>query len=167
MIDINPGILIAQIITFVIALSIVWKIAWGPLTTMMRQREENITRAIAQAEDERKAAEELRKSYEGHLAKSRVEAQQLIAQAAGEGQKERERLIAEARSDSEKLVTNARVQLADEKNRLVKELRSEVAELSVRISEKLIQKSIDKSVQDKVFNEMVDNLGAPSGEKPQ
>jgi len=167
MIEINLGILIAQIVTFSAALFVIWKIAWGPLTQMMRQREENIRRDIEKAKDERVAAEDLKKSYEEHLAQTQVEAQRIFTQAAQEGQHEREKIMADARVESEKLVAATRRELQEEKNRLVKELRSDVTDLAVKISEKLIQKSIDKSVQDRVFNEMVKDLGASSKESSQ
>lgn len=158
MIDINPGILLSQIITFLIALIVLWKIAWGPLTQMMKQREEDIRKNIETAKTERVAAENLRKNYETQLSQARIEAQEIINQSIAEGHREREQIIIFAREEAEKLLEATRRELVSEKKRLVKELQSEVTGLAIGIAEKLVKETVDKRVQEKIFKQVVDNL---------
>lgn len=158
MIDINLSILLAQIITFIVALFIIWKISWKPLTGMMRQRSEKIRSDIETANNERAAAEGLRQSYERHIADLKSEANKVISAAAKDGERERQSIVDTARREAEKLKENTKRELQKEKERIVQELRSEVAGLAVQISEKLIKKTIDPAVQAKVLKDILDNL---------
>ena len=62
-------------------------------------------------------------------------------------------LLKSAREEAERLAEKARRDLVEEQRRLVSELRSDVAALALGAAEKLLQKSVDKSVQDKVLQE--------------
>src|SRR3989339_1107707 len=92
MIDINLPILIAQILTFLVALYIVWKIAWGPLVSMMRRREDIVRENIEKSKEERQQAEVLKKDYEIQLGAIREESQSIFSQAVKDAQKERDEI---------------------------------------------------------------------------
>jgi len=161
MIDINFGILEAQVVTFLIALFIIWKISWKPLLQMMKSRQEKIKGDIEAALAGRLGAEELKKTYEKHLADARVEAHKLVVLASEDAQRERQAILAHGRAEAEKIVADARRELEQEKIRLVGELRRDVSMLAVEISEKMVKKSIDPAVQEQVFKEAMDSLVKP------
>ncbi|OGS17594.1 MAG: ATP synthase F0 subunit B [Elusimicrobia bacterium RIFOXYA2_FULL_50_26] len=158
MIDINLSILAAQVVTFLIALFIIWKISWKPLTEMMSRRQEKIKNDIEAAQAQRQSAEELKKTYEKHLADARVEAHKLVALASEDAQRERQAILVHGRAEAEKIVGDARRELEQEKIRLVGELRRDVSMLAVEISEKMVRKSIDPAVQEQAFKEAMDSL---------
>lgn len=151
MIEINLGILIAQIVTFIIAVVIIWKLAWGPLTEMMKERRQSIKNDLETAQNERRAAEEAHRAYEQRILDAHLEAQKIVDRALKDGEEERTRLHAQARKEAELIAETARRSLQEEKERLTRELRAEVAGLSVEIAEKLIQQSIDRGVQENVL----------------
>ena len=158
MIDINFSILLVQIITFLAALFVVWKISWGPITKMMEKRTQDIKNDIETAKAERLAAEELRKSYETQIKESKVEARRIINEAMEAGTAEKNKIVETAQAESKNIVLNAKRELAGEKERLKKELQNDVTELAVKISEKLMLKSIDKATQDKIFKDTLDKI---------
>src|SRR3989339_57196 len=155
MIDINLPILIAQILTFLVALYIVWKIAWGPLVSMMRRREDIVRENIEKSKEERQQAEVLKKDYEIQLGAIREESQSIFSQAVKDAQKERDEIIRTAKEEAGKIASGARKELVIEKERLVKELRGEVAGAAGEISKKMIEKNIDKGVQEKNLKEVL------------
>jgi len=59
MFDINPGLIVWTIITFIAALVILRAYAWKPLLASLTAREERIRTQIAQAEHARREAERL------------------------------------------------------------------------------------------------------------
>jgi F-type H+-transporting ATPase subunit b len=159
MIEINFSILLVQILTFLAALFVVWKISWGPITKMMEKRTQDIKNDIETAKAERVAAEELRKSYETQIKESKVEARRIINEAMEAGSTERNKIVDAANAESKTIVLNAKRELAGEKERLKKELQKDVTELAVKISEKLILKTLDKATQDKIFKDTLDKIG--------
>lgn len=158
MIDINPGILLAQIVTFLIALFVVWKIAWGPLTRMMHQREQNIKNNIDAANTERENAERLRLEYDKKISESKIRAKEIITEAVNEGQTERQNIVNKANSEADKIIQNGIKELNSEKNRLISDLRIEVVDLAMQVSEKFIEKNLDKSTQDRIFKQLLDEV---------
>ena len=163
MLEIDPKLLLAQIVTFLVALFLLWKIAWKPVLEMMRTRAETIRNALFTARKEQQTAEELKGRYEQMLSDAKSEAQRVISLAVNDGNKERDQIVLRAREESERILESARRDLKEEKDRLVAELRSEVAGLAVSISEKLLQKAMDKPLQDRLLKEAADNFPDAGG----
>ena len=59
MLDINPGLILWTIITFVLLLFILGKVAWKPLMNALQAREQSIRDALLKAEEARKESERL------------------------------------------------------------------------------------------------------------
>ncbi|OGS18648.1 MAG: ATP synthase F0 subunit B [Elusimicrobia bacterium RIFOXYA2_FULL_40_6] len=158
MIEINPGIFLAQIITFLAAVFILWKLAWGPLINMLKERQEKIKKDIDSAETARQAVEKLQQEYTLRLAEIQQKTDELISQAKQDGERLRKDMLSQAQNEAEELRNKVEQQLKQDKSNIAKELRAELAGLSVAIAEKLLQQSVDKKVQDKLFKEVIDKL---------
>ncbi|MEW6062201.1 MAG: F0F1 ATP synthase subunit B, partial [Bacteroidota bacterium] len=59
MLDINPGLIIWTIITFVLLVIVLGKIAWKPLLQALESREKEIAEALHAAEQAKKDAERM------------------------------------------------------------------------------------------------------------
>ncbi|MBI3292087.1 MAG: F0F1 ATP synthase subunit B [Elusimicrobia bacterium] len=147
MIEINLGVLLVQVVTFLIGVGILWKIAWGPVTRLLRERREHIQRDLQTAERAKQDMERLKADYEQQLAQIEAKAKELFAQAQREGQQAREGLLRATQEEARRLTEKTRRQLEEEKSRLIKELRTEVANLSILATEKLVRQTIDQRVQ--------------------
>src|SRR5512143_2700812 len=89
--DLNPGLTLWTVITFLILILVLAKVAWGPIVRMLDERERTIRDAIDQAKKERAEAERLLAQQKDSLAQARREA----ADLAKKGQQEVEALRAE------------------------------------------------------------------------
>ncbi|MBU0952607.1 MAG: F0F1 ATP synthase subunit B [Elusimicrobia bacterium] len=158
MIEINPGIFLAQIITFLAAVFILWKLAWGPLINMLKERQEKIKKDIDSAESARQAVERLQQEYNLKLAEIQQKTDELLSQAKQDGERLRKDILNTAQKEAEELRNKVEQQLKQDKNSIAKELRNELTGLSVAMAEKLLQGSVDKKLQDKLFKEVVDKL---------
>ncbi len=158
MIDINPSILIAQIITFLIAVLVLWKAAWGPLYNIMKDRSLGIKNDLAAAAAARENAEKLEKDYKAGLQRIQEEAAELIRKAQAEGGRQKEEIIRAAQEEAEKLIRKARQQLDDDKDRIMRQLRGEVAGLSVEIAERLLKGCLDKNMHEKLLSEAMQQI---------
>ena len=93
MIDINWKILAVQAITFVIALFILWKIAYKSIAQILADRTNKIKSDFDKAEQERIAMEKLRMEYEVKLKDIELEVKKLIGEATKSGQKTKEEIM--------------------------------------------------------------------------
>jgi len=158
MIDINPQILIIQLVTFLAGLWIIWKFFIGPLTKRMEQRQLSIKQNIESAEKMKSDIQQLKSDYEKQLAGIEQKATEIINSALQQGQLSKEEIIKQAQEQAKFLLQKTQEQLQSEKSVVMKQIHNQVAELSVLIAEKILEKSVDKAVQDRLLNEIVNEL---------
>ena len=157
------GLMIWTVVTFLIMVLILKKVAWGPLLKALEEREEKIKAEVAAAEKNRLEMERLKSEFELQLSGIESRARAHLAEAEQKGSAKRDSILKEAEAQARKLQEKARTELEAEKERLVRELRSRVGDLSVEIAEKLMRETIDKKVQDHLLKDFLKGLDAPSG----
>lgn len=158
MIKIDPALLFVQIATFLLAIVILWKFLWKPLTKFMEKRTHGIEQDIANAKKSREQAEELEAQFKARLAQIDVETRVILRRAADESKQLRDRMLAEAQEEARRLIQNASRQLETDKRHAIRELRAETVRLAVLIAEKALKQSVDQEVQERLINEFVEGL---------
>lgn len=158
MLTIDIPLIIAQLVTFLVGLFLLWLIAYKPLTAMLQARIDKIRGDLKAADDARQEMESKKKACDEQAAKLSEQAQDLLRQATREGAKIREEIIATAREQGEALIRRSEEILAQEKARVIKELRQEVLDISMRVTEKVVGQMADQNLQrsmvDRVFAEL-------------
>ncbi|OGR83837.1 MAG: ATP synthase F0 subunit B [Elusimicrobia bacterium RIFCSPHIGHO2_01_FULL_64_10] len=152
------GLMFWTLVTFLIMVVILKKIAWGPLLKALEDREAAIRGEIESARKGRLEMEGLKADYEKQLAGIEARTRQMLAEAEQKGARSREAVLKEAEREARAIADKTRQQLEAEKERLVRELRSQVGDLSVGIAEKLLRQAVDKKLQDKFIRDFVKDL---------
>ena len=151
------GTVVWSTIAFLVVLFLLRKMAWGPILTALKEREESIATALNEADkarsemsalqaDNERLLQEARAERDGMLREAREMADRLVADAKGKAKEEAAR---EAES--------AREAIATERKAAVAELKSEVAKLSVSIAEQLIRAELaDAGKQEALVSKLID-----------
>ncbi|MDD5677553.1 MAG: F0F1 ATP synthase subunit B [Kiritimatiellae bacterium] len=164
MLTIDIPLIVAQLITFLIGLFLLWLIAYKPLTAMFQARIDKIRGDLKAADDARLDMEAKKKAYDEQMAALANQSQELLRQATREGVVLREEIVRAAREQSETLIKRAAEVIALEKDKALKELRLEVVDLSLHVTEKVVGRLVDPALQrrvvDKVFAELEDKKKA-------
>ena len=150
---INLGLLIVQIIAFIIVFLTLNAWVYGPMLNMMESRKQKIAQGL---EDARVAAE-ARANAEKEAAKivtdAQTEASQIVREAteraAVAGQDVKAAAEAEAAKAREAAIAEAEV----ERNRILGDLRSQVAGLAIAAANKLVGESLDEKRQRALLDE--------------
>lgn len=150
---INLGLLIVQIIAFIIVFLTLNAWVYQPMLNMMESRKQKIAQGL---EDARVAAE-ARASAEKEAAKIIVDAQteaskivrEATERAAVAGQDVKTAAEAEAAKAREAAVAEAEV----ERNRILGDLRSQVASLAIAAANKLVGEALDEKKQRSLLDE--------------
>jgi F-type H+-transporting ATPase subunit b len=153
MIEINYTVLIVQLVTFLVAVFILWKFFWGPFIQFLDGRKNGIKQDLDNAQKTREEAEKLANQYKQSLDKIEEETRKLVDKALAEGTKSKNEILALAHEQANKMLENAKIQLEEEKNKAKDELRSQAASLSIQIAEKILKQTIDKNVQERLLKE--------------
>jgi F-type H+-transporting ATPase subunit b len=156
--EINLPILIVQAVTFLIAVFILWKAAWGPLTRMMEARRKGIEGDIEKAAQNVRDSERLRLDYEQRLAKIDAEIDLILDKASSDGHSRRDQILREAEEEAKRLIENVRNEIKMEKQSALQEMRRETVNLAVLIAEKILKQSVDPKAQDALLKEFIGGL---------
>ncbi|WP_141603667.1 F0F1 ATP synthase subunit B [Terrilactibacillus laevilacticus] len=159
MLEFHLGTILFQLIVFVILMIIVGKFGAKPVVEMMRKRQSYIDNQIEKSESSRKEAESLLAEQKSELEKVRQEAQTIIERAKKQGESEAEGIISAAKDRADRLVVEAREEITREKDKAIASLRDEVAELSVLLASKILEKEIDTKQYDKEMNQVLKEVG--------
>jgi F-type H+-transporting ATPase subunit b len=158
LVQVDPGLFIWTIVTFLVLLTLLAKFAWGPLLKSLATREETIRKSLADAEKARVELERLNQESEAIIRRARVEGEQIIGASRADAERLRGELREKARAEADGIIKNAERQIQLETARAVQQIRNEAADLSVAIASKLIQKNITREDNDKLIQDALSQL---------
>ena len=133
-------------VTFIVVLLIMWKFAWGPIARSLHDREESIRKAIADAEEAKKKAEELEKTFQEKLEGARAEAEAIIREGRDDAVRVKEKYEKEQRAEANAMKDRALNEIELAKGKALEEIRQEARTLSIEIARKVLEREV--SAQD-------------------
>ncbi|MBS1518778.1 MAG: F0F1 ATP synthase subunit B [Bacteroidetes bacterium] len=155
LLSINPGLIIWQMIIFVLLLILLKKLAWKPLLSALHSREQSIKDAVEHAENLKKEAEDIMVQNKKILADANAQSMKVINEAKEMSNKIGEEIKAKATEDSRKLIEQAKQEIKKEKETAMDDLRHEVSDLAIKAAEKIINDNLDEAKQKKIVNDFI------------
>jgi F-type H+-transporting ATPase subunit b len=137
------GTLIAQLIIFLVTLGFLYRVAWGPLLTILEARRQRIQEGVEATERAKRELEEAERERQAKLDEARREAQAMLDRIAKQAEDLRKELEAKAREQAEGLIAKARAEIQQERQKAVQDLRLQVADLAVLAAGRIIGESLD------------------------
>ncbi|WP_425805976.1 F0F1 ATP synthase subunit B [Desulfitobacterium sp. Sab5] len=151
--------LVAQVLSFLVLFYILRRFAWNPLMNMMEERRNFIESNIAQAEQERQQAEQIKREYQEEMRKARQEAQEVIAKATKLSEERSAEILAGAHEEAEKIKKSALADIERERDLAIAQVKAQVADLSVSVAEKIIRKNLDAKSQEDLIEQFIQEVG--------
>ena len=159
------GDFLFYLIMFIIMLLIVKHFAWGPVTKMMDKRGTKISNDIDSAEKARKEAEDLAAKRQTALENSRTEAAGIIDRAKQNGEQQKTSIVNAANEEVKTMKANAKKDIQQEKQDALSSVKNDVAELSIEIASKIIQKELTPESQKELVVSYIEGLGKENGNR--
>lgn len=142
------GLIIWQLIVFLIVLFVLRQFVWRPILGALKSREFQIEDSLRAAEQAKDEMEQIKMDNEYLLYEARVERDQMLKDATIVANKIKDDAKAETSKISEKMVADAKSEIENEKKAAMDEVRNLVSSLSVEIAEKIIREELkDKKAQ--------------------
>ena len=157
------GDFLFYLLTFTVLIAAVKHFAWGPVTEMMEKRANKIANDIDSAEDARKKAEELAAQREEALKDSHVEASKIIDCAKQNGEQQKASIVDSAQSEVMTMKDNAKKDIEQQRQEAMSVIKNDVAELSIEIASKIIQKELNAEDQKALVDSYIEGLGKQNG----
>ena len=158
LVQLDPGLFVWTILTFLVLLGVLAKFAWNPLLKMLKDREELIRSSLDDAEKARAELERLNSEGEDIVNKARSEAQTILAEGKAAASKLKDETLNAAKDQAKSILSEAKKQIRIEKDKAIEEIKSEVVDLSLSVAEKLIKKNISREDNQALIDESLENV---------
>lgn len=158
LVQLDPGLFIWTIATFVVLLILLTLFAWRPLLQALEARQEGIRKSLEDAEAARNELERLNRESEEILRSARVDAEGIVAKSRGDAEALGEEMKRKARVEADAMMADAKRQIAAEKNQAIVDLRNQVAELSIEIASKVLGRNVSSEDNDKLVEDTLKRL---------
>lgn len=153
------SIWLSTLIAFGIAYFILKRFAFPKIIEALDTRNEQIEGDIKKAELTREEADKLLAEYKAQLDEARTEAKKVIDEGKALGEKLRQETITKAQEEANQLITRAQEEIGREKEKAIKELQGQIADISIEVASRVIQKSLSKEEHGKIIDDYVAEVG--------
>ncbi|ADI38481.1 ATP synthase subunit b [Waddlia chondrophila 2032/99] len=156
--NVEVGQIVAQVIAFLIILWVLQRYAWGPLLTILEERQERIRSELSAIDAEKLQVQQLRFSYEDklknidHLAQTRMqEEMEKARQITREIEKE-------AHQRAQEIINKAHIAAEYETNKVRSELKNDLIDLTIAATESVLKKELDEKHRKELIVKSIEEL---------
>jgi F-type H+-transporting ATPase subunit b len=156
--DLDWGLIVTQIIGFLLVLWILKAFAWKPLLKMLEARRQKIAGDIEEAEKIKSDANEILEQYRSQLRDIEGEARAKIQEAVSEGNRIATEIREQARDESRRILAKSREELTRDIAKARVQLRDDMVDMAVRAAEKIISTKLDTSEQRRILDDFLEEV---------
>lgn len=150
---------------FLILLLVMWKYALPPVRNMMKQREDRIRGDLERAEQARTEAEAELATYRRQVADARNESSRIIEEARQSADEVKRQVRAQAEAEAGEIRTRAQEDATLAANRAQADLQARVADLSIELAEKIVERNLDRDTQLALVESYIGEVGNGNGSR--
>jgi F-type H+-transporting ATPase subunit b len=158
LIDVVPGLMIWTLITFVIVLVVLKRVAFTRIQGIIDARRERIREALDEADKARHEARELRELTRREREEAKADREQILEESRRQAQALYEQARQRAEEDLQERLEKNRQELEAENRRVQEQIRRDVVELTLLAAEKVTGKALDADDQRRLIDETIDEL---------
>lgn len=155
MVEIKPIVFILQLLTFIVAAPLLWKLYISKLIKTVKDRDAFIKESIEKVENGKAEVEQMKEDYENKLEELKAEAKAAMEKAVSEGEKQKNTLVEEAKSEGQKLIANAKKEIEAEKKRAIEEVKDTMVDISMLAAKSVIKANLTKKAQSGIIEKAI------------
>ncbi len=159
MVSVDKAVLLVQLITFLVAVPMVWVLFLKPLIRTLSNREKYITDTLDKVEKDRDEMQKLKEDYEIKMKEMSLNAKAALEKAVAEGEKSRHEIIETAKAEGHKLIVDAKKEIDAEKVKAIEDVKGAIVDIAVIAAEKIVKASMTKKAQTDIVKDAIENIG--------
>ena len=141
------GLLFWMLLAFLVVFFVVAKFGFPVIIGMVENRKQYIDESLKKAHEASERLANIQKEGETMLQEARQKQAQILKEAADT----RDAIVAQAqekaREEGNRLIAEAKSEIESQKQAAISEIRAQVAELSVKVAEKILRKELDSDAK--------------------
>ncbi len=139
---IQPTLLFAQIVNFVIILYLLKRFFYKPILKVLNERKKKIEESLRNADLIEERLQKTDENSKKIIADSQIQAQNLIQDARREAERIGEKAALEARKTIDQALVDAKVQIEAERESMQKKVERETLDLVVAVVKKVLKRNL-------------------------
>jgi F-type H+-transporting ATPase subunit b len=155
---VNPILLAAQIVNFLVLLFILQKLLYKPILKVLDERKRRVEESLANAEKIQKELEETEVKRQQIMDEAIEESKKIIAEATAAGNQIHADAQVKAKADAEAMMEQGMAMIAGEKDKMKAEIKTEVATMIEMSLEKVLGKALDSKSHQKLVDDAVKTI---------
>ena len=153
------GLLFWMLLAFLVVFFVVAKFGFPAIIGMVESRKQYIDESLKKAHEASERLANIQKEGESMLQEARQKQAQILKEAADT----RDAIVAQAqekaREEGNRLIAEAKGEIESQKQAAISEIRAQVAELSVKVAEKILRKELASDAQQmETIDRLVDEV---------
>lgn len=139
------GLLFWMAVVFLVVLGILWKFGFPVIVKMVNDRKAYIDDSLRKAHEANERLANIKIESESILQEAREKQAQILKEAAATRDAIVEKAQDKAREEGNRLIAEAKAEIEAQKQAAISDIRAQVAELSVKVAEKILRKELGGS----------------------
>lgn len=146
-------------IAFLIVLAVLMKFAFPALKKGLKAREDKIRDDLESASRAREEAEAESAQYRAQIGDARSEGNAIVEEARADAERIRREVVARAEAEAADIRERAQEDIRLAQERAVSDLRAQVADLSIGLAEKVVERNLDRDTQIALIESYINSVG--------
>ncbi len=155
---IEPQLLLAQIVNFLIIFFVLSKLLYKPILGMIEKRKKEIAEGLALTEKMNLAEEREKEKEERLLVEARREARNIVEAGEKEGEEAKKDIIVAAHKEAEEIIVKGREDAVELRAKMEKDVKRAAVELATAMTKRLVASVLTPAEQHKLLGKQLKEL---------
>ena len=147
------------LLNFLAVLFVGKRFLWGPVTKIIRERQQEIDDMYTKAGEAKEQAKLLRQEYEDKLSVATETSERLVKEAVARGQAREEEILRQANAEADAIRRKASADIAQEKKKAINEAKDEISVIAMAVATKVVGRELGDADQADLVESFIDELG--------
>ncbi len=162
-ISVNIWNILFALANLLILFLVIKKFLFGKVEKVIEDRKNSIEDDYTAARVARENAGELEKSYKEKLDSADREAEKIIKRSEERADRSYDKIVGDAKDRASRIIEAAELQAAYEKEKAALEIKEEIAEVSVEIAKRLLEKELTEKDHNRLFEDALSEMATSDG----
>ena len=132
---------------------------FNPARAFLKKRQEKIATELDEAKANQEQAIALKQDYESKLRDINKEAEAILSETRKKAMENEARIVAQAKEEAARIIAHANTEAELEKKKITDDVKKEMITVASALAEKVIGTSMDSSIQDRLVEETLKEIG--------
>ncbi len=146
-------------LSMLVLFTILSYVLFNPVRDLLEKRKRRIADEQEIAKREREEATSYKEEYDQKLKEVEKEAEHILSETRKKAKKNETKIVAEAKEEAARIISRANAEVELEKKQALDDMKQEMITIASMMAEKVVRDSIDTDVQEKLFEDTLQEIG--------